>query len=36
MRVYLDDENLADDKKIQRIESVKGLTKANDHYQVIV
>lgn len=36
IRVYLDDESLADDEKIKSIEGVKGLTKVNDHYQVIV
>ena len=36
LRVYLEDESIADDEKIKSIEGVKGLTKVNDHYQVIV
>ena len=36
LRVYLEDESLADDEKIKSIEGVKGLTKVNDHYQVII
>lgn len=36
LRVYLEDESLADDERIKNIEDVKGLVKLDNYYQIIV